>query len=171
MKMRYMGASWGDFGGLWAHVGWKWWVWAPFWLDFFHFCAPRWLVDGFWAGFGGQVGAKLGPSLRQVGIKIDKKRCQKIMKQKYILKASWRHLEAILERKSQKNQTKMGPKLITFNQHEPKYPQSRPRMPPRNSFSLIFDRFLMDFQYYFHRLLLDFSLIFDPILIDASKQI
>jgi len=21
MKMRYMGASWGDFGGLWAHVG------------------------------------------------------------------------------------------------------------------------------------------------------
>ena len=80
-----------------------------------------------------------------------------------ILNASW----AILERKSEKNPTKMGPKLITFNQHEPKDPQSRPRTPPCTSFSLIFDRFLMDFWYYFHRLLLDFSLIFDPMLIDA----
>ena len=77
------------------------------------------------------------------------------------------HPRPILERKSEKNPTKMGPKLITFNQHEPKDPQSRPRTPPCTSFSLIFDRFLMDFWYYFHCLLLDFSLIFDPILIDA----
>ena len=77
------------------------------------------------------------------------------------------HPRPILERKSEKNPTKMGPKLITFNQHEPKDPQSRPRTPPCTSFSLIFDRFLMDFWYYFHRFLFDFSLIFDPILIDA----
>ena len=55
------------------------------------------------------------------------------------------HPRPILERKSEKNPTKMGPKLITFNQHEPKDPQSRPRTPPCTSFSLIFDRFLMDF--------------------------
>ena len=61
----------------------------------------------------------------------------------------------------------MGPKLITFNQHEPKDPQSRPRTPPCTSFSLIFDRFLMDFSYYFHRSLFDFLLIFDPMLTDA----
>ena len=48
------------------------------------------------------------------------------------------------------------PKPITFNQHDPKYPQSRPRTPPWTSFSLIFDGCLMDFWYYFHRLLLDF---------------
>ena len=62
---------------------------------------------------------------------------------------------------------KIGPKPITFNQHDPKYPQSRPWTPPWTSFSLIFDRFLMDFWYYFHWLLLDLLLIFDPILIDA----
>ena len=62
---------------------------------------------------------------------------------------------------------KIRPKPITFNQHDLKYPQSRPRTPPWTSFSLIFDRFLMDFWYYIHQFLLDFSLIFDPLLIDA----
>ena len=42
-------------------------------------------------------------------------------------------------------EAKMGPELITFNQHEPKYPQSRPRTPPWASFSLILDRCLIDF--------------------------
>ena len=55
---------------------------------------------------------------------------------------------------------KIEPKPITFNQHDPKYLQSRPRMPPWTSFSLIFDGFLKDFRYYFHRFLV-------PILIDA----
>ena len=41
--MRSMGASWEDFGGIWVHVGWKWWVLAPFWSDFFTFS----LQDGF----------------------------------------------------------------------------------------------------------------------------
>ena len=113
MKMRYMGASWGDFGGLWAHVGWKWWVWAPFWLDFFHFFAPRWVLDEFWGGFGGQVGAKLGPSWGQVGIKIDKKRCQKKNEKKI---ASWRHLGANLAPswppKTSQNGAKLGAKSI-----------------------------------------------------------
>ena len=72
-----------------------------------------------------------------------------------ILKASW----AILERKSEKNQTKMGPKLITFNQHDPKYPQSRPRTPPWTSFSFIFD-------WFFNRFLIRFSSIFVGFLID-----
>ena len=36
-----------------------------------------WLLDEFWGGFGGQVGTKLGPSWSKVGIKINKKRCQK----------------------------------------------------------------------------------------------
>ena len=35
------------------------------------------IFDGSWMGFGVDLGAKLGPSWGQVGIKIDKKRCQK----------------------------------------------------------------------------------------------
>ena len=35
------------------------------------------IFDGSWVGFGMDLGAKLGPSWDQVGIKIDKKRCQK----------------------------------------------------------------------------------------------
>ena len=101
--------------------------------------------------FLSQLGPNLAPTWPQLGPQIHPKT----------------HPRPILERKSEKNPTKMGPKLITFNQHEPKDPQSRPRTPPCTSFSLIFDRFLMDFWYYFHRFLLDFSLIFDPILIDA----
>ena len=68
MKMRSMGASWGDFGGIWGHVGWKWWVLAPFWLDFFHFFAPRWLKmpsrwdpGPFWAPSWGSKWSKIGP--------------------------------------------------------------------------------------------------------------
>ena len=61
MKMRSMGASWDDFGGIWAHVGWKWWVLAPFWSDFFHFFAPRWLQDGILGRFGLQVGVQNRP--------------------------------------------------------------------------------------------------------------
>ena len=35
------------------------------------------IFDGSWVGFGVDLGAKLGPSWVQVGIKIYKKRCQK----------------------------------------------------------------------------------------------
>ena len=76
-----------------------------------------------------QLGPNLAPTWPQLGPQIHPKT----------------HPRPILKRKSEKNQTKMGPKLITFNQHEPKDPQSRPRTPPCTSFSLIFDRFLMDF--------------------------
>ena len=77
------------------------------------------------------------------------------------------HPRPILERKSEKNPTKMGFKLITFNQHEPKDPQSRPRTASCTSFSSIFDRFLMDFSYYFYWFLFDFLLFFDLMLTDA----
>ena len=52
------------------------------------------LQDGSWMNFGVDLGAKLGPSWGQVGIKIDKKRCQKKNEKKI---ASWRHLEGILK--------------------------------------------------------------------------
>ena len=65
MKMRSMGASWDDFGGIWAHDGWKWWVLAPFWSDFFHFFAPRWLQDAFKMGSWAVLGSKLGPKIGQ----------------------------------------------------------------------------------------------------------
>ena len=55
---------------------------------------------------------------------------------------------------------KIVPRPITFNQHDPKYPQSRPRTPPWTSFSLIFDSFLMDFWYYFHRFFVGFLIDF-----------
>ena len=81
--------------------------------DFFHFFAPRWVLDEFWGGFGGQVGAKLGPSWGQVGIKIDKKRCQKKNEKKI---ASWRHLGANLAPswppKNSQNGAKLGAKSI-----------------------------------------------------------
>ena len=72
-----------------------------------------WLLGGFWGGFGGQVGAKLGPSWGQVGIKIDKKRCQKKNEKKI---ASWRHLGTNLAPswppKTSQNGSKLGAKSI-----------------------------------------------------------
>ena len=70
------------------------------WSDFFNFFAPRWVLDEFWGGFGGQVGAKLGPSWDQIGIKIDKKSIQKSimflisvkMDLSWILDGFWRYL-------------------------------------------------------------------------------
>ena len=110
--------------------------------DFFHFFGPRWLQDAFkmpsrcnlflilfLTSFFIDFYPNLAPTWPQLGPQIHPKT----------------HPRPILERKSEKNPTKMGPKLITFNQHEPKDPQSRPRTPPCTSFSLIFDRFLMDF--------------------------
>ena len=102
--------------------------------------------------FLSQLGPNLAPTWPQLGPQIHPKT----------------HPRPILERKSEKNPTKMGPKLITFNQHEPKDPQSRPRTPPCTSFSLIFDRFLMDFWYYFHRSLFVFFMVFDPMLTYAA---
>ena len=149
------------------------------WIDFAPNLAP------FWEVFGGQDGAKFAPRCLQDAIFFSFFFWHRFLS---IFIPTWpqlgpnlaptwpqlgpqihpkTHPRPILERKSEKNPTKMGPKLITFNQHEPKDPQSRPRTPPCTSFSLIFDRFLMDFWYYFHWFLLDFSLIFDPILIDA----
>ena len=56
------------------------------------------LQDGSWMSFGVDLEAKLGPSWDQVGIKINKKRCQKKNEKRLhlegILKASWRHLGA-----------------------------------------------------------------------------
>ena len=52
------------------------------------------IFDGSWMGFGVDLGAKLGPSWDQAGIKIDKKRCQKNNEKKI---ASGRHLEGILK--------------------------------------------------------------------------
>jgi len=57
-------------------------------------------LDEFWGGFGGQVGAKLGPSWDQIGIKIDKKSIQKSiifligvkMDLSWILDGFWRYL-------------------------------------------------------------------------------
>ena len=77
--------------------------------------------------FLSQLGSNLAPTWPQLGPQIHPKT----------------HPRPILERKSEKNPTKMGPKLITFNQHEPKDPQSRPRTASCTSFSSIFDRFLM----------------------------
>ena len=48
------------------------------------------LQDGSWMSFGVDLGAKLGPSWGQVGINIDKKRCQKKNEKKM-------HLEGILK--------------------------------------------------------------------------
>ena len=42
-------------------------------------------------------------------------------------------------------EAKISPRPITCNQHDPKYPQSRPRTHPWTSFSFIFDWFLIDF--------------------------
>ena len=71
------------------------------------------LLDGFWGGFGGQVGAKLEPSWGQVGMEIDKKRCQKKNEKKI---ASWRHLGANLAPswppKTSQNGAKLGAKSI-----------------------------------------------------------
>ena len=82
----------------------------------------RSLLGPILVDFGPQLGAQNGPGSHLEGI----------------LKPSW-------SEKVKKNPTKMGPQLITFNQHDPKYPQSHPRTAPWTSFSLIFDWFLMDF--------------------------
>ena len=71
------------------------------------------LQDGSWMSFGVDLGAKLGPSWGQVGIKIDKKRCQKKNEKKI---ASWRHLGANLAPswppKTSQNGAKLGAKSI-----------------------------------------------------------
>ena len=128
----------------------------------------------FWSQFGSIFGGVWGPRWDQIASKIDLKIHQKIdhisdrswdrfwlilgpnlepkTAQDPILKASWSHLGA----KKWKNPTKMGPKLITFNHHEPKYLQSHPRTPPWTSFSLIFDRFLILFSSIFVWFFFDF---------------
>ena len=141
------------------------------WIDFAPNLAP------FWQVFGGQDGAKFVPRCLQDAIFFSFFFWHRFLS---IFAPTWpqlgpqilpkTHSRPILERKSEKNQTQKGLKHITFNQHEPKDLQSRPRTLSCTSFSLIFDRFLMDFWYYFHRSLFDFLLIFDPMLTDAWRR-
>ena len=114
----------------------------------------------FWSQLGFIFGGVWGPRWDQIASKIDLQIHQKI---DHISDRSWDRFWPILgpnlEPKTAQDPpswsqdapktlqigAKMGPKPITFNQHDPKYLQSHPRTPPWTSFSLIFDRFLMDF--------------------------
>ena len=125
----------------------------------------------FWSQLGFIFGGVWGPRWDQIASKIDLQIHQKI---DHISDRSWDRFWLILgpnlEPKTAQDPpswsqdapktlqigAKIGPKPITFNQHDPKYPQSRPRTPPWTSFSLIFDGFLILFSSIFVRFLIDF---------------
>ena len=112
MKMRYMGAAWGDFGGTWAHVGWKWWVLAPFWSDF-HFLAPRWLKmhsrwdpGPFWAPSWSSKWSTIGPKRDPKRYPLDDRF------EGWFLKRFGANLVPSWAPKTSQNGTKLGAKSI-----------------------------------------------------------
>ena len=129
------------------------------------------ILEPTWLHFGKVLEAKMGPSWHQIAPKLALQIDQKI---DHISDRSWHRFWPILgtnlepktaqdppswsqdAAKTLQNGAKIRPKLITFNEHDPKYPQSRPRTAPWTSFSLIFDGFLILFSLIFVRFLIDF---------------
>ena len=140
---------------------------GPILVGFFHFFAPRWVLDEFWGGFGGQDGTKslqksIFKSIKklftfQIALGIDFGRFwAPTWTPKRPRIPSWTHLEAILERKSKKIQPKWGPNSSLSTNMSPKTPKVAPGRPHVPHFHW----FLIDFWWIFDTIFIDLCLIF-----------